>query len=130
MIIDTNIYRGYTDGNKIIFAHLDEATEIYVPLAVMAEIKAGFVMGTRYDANMRQFEAFLANPQVGIVMSTENTTDYYAQVADYCRCKGRVLSNNDLWIAATALETGERLLTCDRDFAVFQGYPGLDVVIA
>lgn len=129
MIIDTNIYRGYTDGNKVIFAHLDEASAVLVPLAVMAEIKAGFVMGTRYTSNMRQFEAFLASSQVRIVMPNEETTDYYAQAADYCRCNGRVLSNNDLWIAATALETGERLLTCDRDFAVFQDYPGMDVVI-
>lgn len=40
----------------------------------------------------------------------------YAEVDHASEPKGKVLSKNDLWIAATAKATGATLLTTDKDF--------------
>ena len=40
----------------------------------------------------------------------------YIKISEFCRANGRVLSKNDLWIAASASATQTRLLTTDKDF--------------
>lgn len=40
----------------------------------------------------------------------------FAEFHSFTRSKGRTLSHNDLWIAATAAATDAHLITTDRDF--------------
>jgi tRNA(fMet)-specific endonuclease VapC len=41
----------------------------------------------------------------------------YARIKNLCKVSGVSLDDNDLWIAATAVSLGARLVSCDRDFA-------------
>jgi predicted nucleic acid-binding protein len=52
--------------------------------------------------------------------------DLYADLKAARRQKGLALDENDLWVAATALAIGARLVTRDGDFA---GISGLSVVV-
>jgi predicted nucleic acid-binding protein len=40
----------------------------------------------------------------------------YAQIDSHFQRRGQALGKNDLWIAATTVNLGGQLLTCDRDF--------------
>ena len=51
-------------------------------------------------------------------ISDHATADRFAEITAYCEGKGRTLSDNDRWIAATAAVTNAVLLTTDRDFDV------------
>lgn len=51
--------------------------------------------------------------------------DYYANLKLTRQQSGLMLDENDLWVAATALALGAKLVTRDNDFA---GIPGLSVV--
>jgi tRNA(fMet)-specific endonuclease VapC len=45
----------------------------------------------------------------------------YADIEVHCAAQGRVLGDNDLWIAATASVTRALLLTTDKDFDPLDG---------
>ncbi len=40
----------------------------------------------------------------------------YAEIDAYSQRVGQKMGKNDLWIAASAIESGSILLTCDHDF--------------
>ena len=51
----------------------------------------------------------------------------WAVLKDATRRRGRVCSDNDLWIAATGFARGVPVLTCDRDFLGLRN-AGVDVI--
>jgi len=129
MLLDTSAYSAYVDGSAAVFQRLDETLSVSFPLAVIAEIRKGFLGGTRRQENETILQGFMQMTGAEIVLPTIETADYFAELWMFCRKKGRVLSDNDLWIATTALETGETLLTLDKDFVVFDGYEGLAIIV-
>jgi len=44
------------------------------------------------------------------------TTYHYAQLKKFLRQVGKLIPENDIWIAASCLEHGSTLLTSDRHF--------------
>ena len=53
-----------------------------------------------------------------VPVSGHAIADQFAQITAFCQGKGRTLSDNDRWIAATACNTKAVLLTTDPDFDV------------
>lgn len=129
MLLDTNIYRAFLDQDNRVAVQLKQTETMTLPLAVVAEIQKGFLGGKRRQENESRLQQFMSDGEVGIALPTVQTADCFAELWLYCRTRGRALSDNDLWIAATALETGEPLLTLDKDFAVFIDYPGMSVIV-
>lgn len=52
----------------------------------------------------------------------EETADYYAQMKTQAEQQGTPLSDNDLWIAATAMTLDAILVTSDLDFQRLTGF--------
>lgn len=129
MLLDTNIYRAILDNDSRVVEHLKTVTAVDFPLAVVAELYKGFYGGNRQDDNIRQLHDFIAAADMVIPPPTVQTAKNYAELAVFCRRRGRALSDNDMWIAATALEHNEPLLTLDQDFEVFADYPDLAVIV-
>ena len=127
MIIDTNVYRAFMDGESAVRQHILFSEHLLVPLVVAAELYKGFLGGSRPEENKIEWEKFMVATRAEIVCPALSTAERFAELAVYCRRHGRVLSDNDLWVAATALETGEPLLTLDKDFMVFDSYATLTV---
>jgi predicted nucleic acid-binding protein len=55
----------------------------------------------------------------------ERASDFYAAIKLARQQRGLALDENDLWVAATALALGAKLVSRDSDF---DGIPGLSVV--
>ena len=119
-LIDTNIYSALDRGEATVSRLLRDEPEIGVPLPVLAELRYGFALGDRAEANERTLRKFIAQPAVRVVLPGEVTTRHYAELHSFCRRSGRSLSQNDIWIAALVRETGGTLLTFDKDFAALQ----------
>lgn len=64
---------------------------------------------TRIEAEERRLASFLQIPL------DIPDLDEWARLKDLCKLDGIAISDNDLWIAATAATRGHALLTCDRD---------------
>jgi tRNA(fMet)-specific endonuclease VapC len=120
MIIDTNFYSAMVVSRESVKDVLAREKRVSVPLPVVAELRSGFVGGVRRVENELAFSRFLAQNTTRVLLPSVETTHLYAEFQQYARSHGRVLSNNDIWIAALAREDGDVLLTYDKDFAVFQ----------
>jgi tRNA(fMet)-specific endonuclease VapC len=119
MLLDTNVYSALARGVQSAADTISRATDIEIPLPVIAELRYGFLKGSQRDRNEQTLQKFLAQPQVSVAVPTVKTTDIYANLQFHCTKKGKALSQNDIWIAALANELNEILVTFDADFSVF-----------
>lgn len=92
------------------------AEEIYVPLIVIAEQRAGFAHGTSRQKNERVLTHFLNNPGVFVLAPDDQTTFFYADLYAHLRKKGKPIPTNDLWIAALVIQHNLVLFDRDSDF--------------
>ena len=59
---------------------------------------------------------------LGVPKETKEAADYYAPMKNYAEQHGTPLSENDLWIAATAMALDATLVTSDSDFQRIAGF--------
>ena len=124
MVIDTNVYSALDSGNEVAVAALKLAEQLYVPIVVVAELRFGFKNGSNLQQNEAKLVKFLSQSFVETLYVTDKTAEIYAELALHCRKSGRALSQNDLWIAALALENELPFVSFDNDFAVLEQYFG------
>jgi tRNA(fMet)-specific endonuclease VapC len=124
--IDTCAYSHLMRGDVNLQSCLEEADLLFVPVIVLGEIHAGFEAGTRLTENENRLKSFLELPGVRIQDVTWDIARRYAILVNDLRQKGTPIPTNDLWIAATTLELGARLVTYD---AHFKNIPNLIVDI-
>lgn len=89
--------------------------ELYFGVYKIAASQRGRLLRSEYDA--------LAT-QLGVLDCDRATADFYAQVRGELELKGQRIPENDVWIAALALQHGLTLATRD---AHFQRVTGLTV---
>lgn len=114
--LDTNRLVDLFQGDAGLAEHLGYCDQVWIPLVVLAEIKAGFLGGTHRSRNEGLLHALLATATVGILMPTRETAEHYARVFVQLKRAGTPIPDNDLWIAAMALENSLTLITRDRHF--------------
>lgn len=120
--LDTNAYTETKRGvNKEIVRMLEEADTVYVPSIVVGELFAGFYQGRQAHRNLSELKDFFEVPGVEFVAPSIAICERYGILVAELRRKGRPIPTNDIWIAATALETGSRLLSYDKHFDAIQG---------
>lgn len=121
LAIDTNAYTALMAGHKRVLELLETADEIVVPAVVAGELMAGFLIGTRTEANVAELRSFLDRPGVSIKTVDIEAAERYGALVRNLRAAGTPIPTNDLWIAATALAAGAALLTRDRRFETIAG---------
>ena len=114
--LDTSAYSAFKRGHPQLGHRIREASEIQLSPVVLGELRAGFLKGTRLAENLADLAQFLASPRVAVVATNEETTERYAVIFDSLRRAGVPIPTNDIWIAATAMQSGAVLLTTDPHF--------------
>ncbi|MFY9344153.1 MAG: type II toxin-antitoxin system VapC family toxin [Planctomycetota bacterium] len=115
--LDTNRYSDLCRGDEALEAVVARAEAVFLPFVVLAELRAGFGLGTKARWNERTLQRFLAKPRVDALLASEQTTHHYAAIFGQLRKQGTPIPTNDLWIAAIAVEHGLALVTRDEHFA-------------
>ena len=116
IVLDTNGYSALANGNAQVAEILESVEEVVVPAAVVGELTYGFLKGTRSSANEAALNRFFEQDGVSFQPVTRNIAERYGYVKAALRKRGTPIPENDIWIAATALETGCRLLSYDGHF--------------
>jgi tRNA(fMet)-specific endonuclease VapC len=111
--IDSNRYTDLCRGDPKTVEIIENAAKIYMPLIVVAELRAGFANGSQREKNERILTRFLNSYEIFILFPDEQTTFFYADLYSYLRRKGKPIPTNDLWIAALVLQ--HQLILFDRD---------------
>ena len=114
--LDTNRLTDLFQGDAELADRLGECDEVWLPLMVLAEIKAGFHGGSQQHRNEVLLQSFLARPTVRILLPARETAEHYARLFVQLKRAGTPVPDNDLWIAALALQHDLMLITRDRHF--------------
>ena len=114
--LDGNRYEDLCQGDLEVAGVLEAADSVYLPFVVVAELRAGFAVGTRGAENEQALQRFLHKPGVEVLYAGEETTRVYAGLYRQLRRQGTPIPINDLWIAALVVEHNLLLYTRDRHF--------------
>ena len=114
--LDTNRLTDLFQGDAELAEFLATCDEVWIPLIVLAEIKAGFYGGTQHHRNEVLLRKFMAKPTVEVLLPGRETAEQYARLFVQLKRAGTPVPDNDLWIAALALENDLTLITRDRHF--------------
>lgn len=114
--LDTSAYSAFFRGHPGIRDLIQRADEIVLPPIVLGELLGGFRSDSRWAENRRLLDEFLASRRVRVAAIDAETADRYSEILAYLRRQGRPIPTNDLWIAASAMQHGLRLVTSDAHF--------------
>jgi len=115
-VIDTSAYSAFFRGDARLRDYFASDVDLYVPLIVVGELRAGFAAGAKREYNEKYLQRFLDSPQVNVLNLSDKTATIYATIYAHLKKKGTPIGSNDMWIAALALEHGCQLVTLDADF--------------
>jgi tRNA(fMet)-specific endonuclease VapC len=114
--LDTNRLTDLFRGDLDLAEELSTAEEVWIPLFVLGEMKAGFQGGTQQRRNEGLLTKFLAKPTVAVLLPGRETAEHYARLFVQLKRAGTPVPDNDLWIAALVLEHDLTLITRDHHF--------------
>jgi len=121
VLIDTNVYAGFKTGDEKAVEEIRNAETIGMNSVLLAELYAGFRLGSREKKNLAELEAFRESARVKTFDVTERTAFFYSHVLAGLRRKGHPIPTNDIWMAASAMEHGMVLLSFDEHFHFIDG---------
>ncbi|HXW52705.1 MAG TPA: type II toxin-antitoxin system VapC family toxin [Myxococcota bacterium] len=116
LAIDSNRYTDLARGDRHCIEIIKAASEIYMPLIVLGELRAGFAYGSKLEKNESVLAKFLNEKSVFVLCPDEQTTHYYADIYAMLKKKGQPIPTNDMWIAALVWQHNLVLFARDRDF--------------
>jgi tRNA(fMet)-specific endonuclease VapC len=113
-LLDTNIVIALFAGEISVTDRLLEAQEVFVPSIVLGELYYGARKSRRVQENLARIEEFATR---SVVLGCDaETARQYGDVKGSLREKGRPIPENDIWIAAIALQHDLTLIGRDAHF--------------
>ena len=119
--LDTSAYSHLRRGNRALQDCLEQAASIQLPAIVVGELYAGFLGGGKATANLKLLAEFLEQPGVSVQDVTHEVAERYGLLVAQLHQAGTPIPTNDIWFAATALETGAHLIAYDGHFSQVPG---------
>jgi len=116
VMMDTSAYTAFLRGSPEVKEAVQQADAIVFNPVVLGELIAGFLMGRNERKNRAILKDFLSSPRVIVAEIDEETSERYAVIVQSLRMKGTPIPTNDLWIAASAMQHGLKVLTTDKHY--------------
>jgi tRNA(fMet)-specific endonuclease VapC len=114
--LDTNRLTDLFKGDAALAESLETCDEVWIPLIVLAEIMAGFYGGAQQQRNQVLLRKLLSKDTFRILLPARETAEQYARLFVQLKRAGTPIPDNDLWIAALALQHDLTLITRDSHF--------------
>ncbi len=116
LILDTNRYVDFCRGVPEVVDTLRRADQIHLPFVTLAELRSGFLCGSRSRHNERTLTRFLGSSRVRVLFPDDQTPHHYARLFQQLRGQGTPIPTNDLWIASLTLLHALVLISRDSHF--------------
>jgi tRNA(fMet)-specific endonuclease VapC len=116
VLVDTSAYSAFMRDHPGVKLAIQRADQILLSPVILGELLAGFTRGRQRAKNERELRAFLASPRAEVVAVDAETAARYAVIVAALWQAGTPIPTNDIWIAASAMQHGARLLTLDGHF--------------
>ncbi|MBO9632460.1 MAG: type II toxin-antitoxin system VapC family toxin [Chitinophagaceae bacterium] len=114
VLLDTNVVIDLFKGDQQILAFLEKQQTVYIPSAVLGELYLGAYRSANEQKHLQQIASFLL--QCTVVNADKTIAERYGKVKAELLRKGKPIPENDIWIAATALQFNLPLYTNDKHF--------------
>ena len=113
-LLDTTIIIALFGNDASVKEKLAQAGEIFVPSIAVGELYYGAWKSVRVKENVARVDDFAAE---NVVLGCDReTARRYGEIKNALRAKGRPIPENDIWIAAIALEHDLVVVTRDAHF--------------
>ena len=118
-LLDTNIVIASFAADPGVLEHLRTADTAIIPSIVFGELYYGAQRSSRVQSNLgRLDELATQSPQVPCNLGTAQR---YGIIKQSLRTRGRPLPENDIWVAAIAIQHSLTLVTRDQHFSEIEG---------
>lgn len=118
-LLDTSVVVDALGGDPAIAAKLETADDLYLSTITLGELHYGAAYSARPEANVARITSFAASCTF-LEVDAETAVRFGALKADLRRA-GRLIPENDIWIAASALRHDLPLVARDGHFAAVEG---------
>ncbi|NJN63026.1 MAG: type II toxin-antitoxin system VapC family toxin [Coleofasciculaceae cyanobacterium RL_1_1] len=118
-LLDTNIAIALMNGDIGIAQRLKTLQDAYLSVTIVGELFYGAEKSQQTELNRQRIKPLLERFQT--ISPDLETANYYATIKNQLRLMGRPIPENDIWIAAIALQHDLTLITRDSDFAAVDG---------
>ncbi|TDX84781.1 type II toxin-antitoxin system VapC family toxin [Epilithonimonas xixisoli] len=112
-VLDTNIIIDLFRGDEKTKSFLNNF-DFEIPVIVIGELFYGAENSSNKEKHFQQIKKF--TEEVSIINSTEDTAKIYASIKSDLKQQGKPIPENDIWIAAIAIENNKSLVTNDQHF--------------
>lgn len=119
LLLDTSIIIGLFANDAVIVGNLNEENELFIPSIVIGELFYGAELSQRRENNIHKIESF--SKSCSILVCEMKTAKYYGQIKSALKSKGTPIPENDIWIAALAMQHKLSVVTRDRHFNLIEG---------
>ena len=113
-LLDTNIIIALFADEVAVKSNLAQADEVFISSIAIGELCYGVRKSRRSKENLERIDELVAT--TAVLGCNIQTARYYGEVKNKLRLKGRPLPENDIWIAALALQYNLTLVTRDAHF--------------
>lgn len=120
VLLDTTVVVDHLrNKNPVITQRFEKTETLYLPLTVLGELLYGAYNSAFETEGLGQVKDFLK--VCAILSPDERTAHIYGRIKADLKRKGKPIPQNDLWIAAVALEHNLPLATRDQHFSFVSG---------
>ena len=113
-LLDTNIVIEVFKGNKAIADKINGLSHFYISPIVLGELYVGIYRVANKERHLRKLHNFLK--LCTVIEIDSGTAKYYGQIVADLFKKGKPLSANDIWIAASVKQHQLTLISKDNHF--------------
>lgn len=117
-LLDTNIVIALFAGEEAI-RKLTTINEVFVPAIVIGELYFGAQKSSRSSENIARIEEFTLN--CAVLPCDTSTAKHYSLIKHKLKERGRPIPENDIWIAAVAIQYKLPLISRDQHFQNVEG---------
>ena len=117
-LLDTNIIIPFLNGDIHIIEKV-QVSPIVIPIISVGELYYGLEKSQQKEKNKEVIEGFLADSK--LIDLSLRTTEIYGIVKNQLKNNGTPIPENDIWIAAIALEFEYVLVSRDSHFNFIGG---------
>jgi tRNA(fMet)-specific endonuclease VapC len=118
-LIDTVAAIAQLNNDVAILPLFTAMVRVSIPIIVVAELYAGAEHSGRVEANIQRTDKYLDG--ANILFCDLETARRYGKIVQMLSKKGRPIPQNDMWIAALALQHQLTLVTRDAHFNQIDG---------
>ncbi len=118
-LLDTNIVIALFRMEQAVIEALGQADEVFIPVIVLGELYYGARKSAHPDENVDRITDL--GKSSSLLSVDEKTAELYGAVKNALRRGGTPIPENDIWVAAVAMQYGLTIVTRDDHFRKIKG---------